>query len=55
MFDDKWYKYNDNICSPLEKDPELDKIFFLCYIQVGNDVGSINYLKQIIEILNKQK
>jgi len=55
MFDDRWYEYNDSICSPLENEPKLDKIFFLCYIQIGKDEESINYLKQIIEILNKQK
>lgn len=55
MFDDKWYKYNDNICNSLENEPELDKIFFLCYIQVGNDVESTEYLKLIIELLNKKK
>ena len=55
MFDDRWYQYNDSICSLLENEPKLDKIFFLCYIQIGKDEESINYLKKIIEILNRQK
>lgn len=54
MFDDKWYKYNDSICSPIENVPKLNKVFFLCYIQIGNDVANIEYLNQIIEILNKK-
>ena len=52
MFDDKWYEYNDSICSSIDGEPELDKIFFLCYIKVGSDVENIEYLKQIIESLN---
>ena len=55
MFDDKWYKYNDSICSSIENEPELDKIFFLCYIQIGSDAESYEYLKKIIESLNEQK
>ena len=54
MFNDKWYEYNDSTCSSIENVPELNKIFFLCYIQVGNDVESVEYLKQIIELLNKK-
>ena len=48
MFDDKWYEYNDSSCLAVEGEPELDKIFFLCYIKVGNDVENIEYLKKII-------
>ena len=55
MFDDKWYKYNDNFCSSIENEPELDKVFFLCYIQIGSDVENIEYLNKIIESLNKIK
>ena len=55
MFDDKWYKYNDSICSSIENEPELDKIFFMCYIQIGSDIESYEYLKKIIESLNEQK
>ena len=54
MFNDKWYEYNDSTCNSIENVPELNKIFFLCYIQVGNDVESVEYLKQIIELLNKK-
>ena len=37
MFDDKWYKYNDSVCSLINNEPKLDKIFFLFYIKVGSD------------------
>ena len=52
MFDDKWYKYNDSNCSSINCEPELDKIFFLCYIKVGSDIENIFYLKKIMESLN---
>lgn len=52
MFDDKWYKYNDCNCSSINCEPELDKIFFLCYIKVGSDIENIFYLKKIMESLN---
>ena len=55
MFDDKWYQYNDSICSSIDGEPKLDKIFFLCYIKVGSDVENIEYLKQIIDSLNENK
>ena len=50
MFDDKWYEYNDKKCSPIINEPKLDKIFFLCYIKVGNDDENIYYLNQIIDL-----
>ena len=52
MFDDKWYKYNDSNCSLINDKPKLDKIFFLCYIKVGNFAESVYYLEQIIDLLN---
>jgi len=52
MFDDKWYEYNDSFCRPINNEPELDRIFFLCYVRVGSDVEDIIYLKKIIESLN---
>ena len=48
MFDDKWYEYNDSSCFAVEGEHELDKIFFLCYIKVGNDIENIEYLKKFI-------
>ena len=48
MFDDKWYKYSDSICTPIDGEPKLDKIFFLCYIKIGNDINNVEYLKEII-------
>ena len=51
MFDDKWYKYNDSNCSLINNEPKLDKIFFLCYIKVGNDEENIFYLNKIIDLL----
>ena len=48
MFDDKWYEYSDAICTPIDGEPKLNKIFFLCYIKIGNDIDNIEYLKQII-------
>lgn len=53
MFDDKWYEYNDSICNPCE--PNLQRIFFLCYIKIGSDVENIEYLKKIVDLLNKKK
>ena len=50
MFDDLWYEYNDSVCTAIEGEPELDKIFFLCYIKVGSDIENIEYLKKIISI-----
>ena len=52
MFDDKWYKYNDSNCNLINGEPQLDKIFLLCYIQVGSDVDNIEYLKKIIDSFN---
>ena len=51
MFDDKWYSYNDSICTPIE--PQFDKTFFLCYIKMGNDLKNIKYLKKIVDSLNE--
>ena len=48
MFDGKWYEYSDAICTPIDGEPKLDKIFFLCYIEIGNDIDNVEYLKQII-------
>lgn len=53
MFDDKWYEYNDSICNPC--DPDLQRIFFLCYIKIGSDVENIEYLKKIVDLLNEKK
>lgn len=48
MFDNKWYEYNDSNCIPINGEPKLDKIFFLCYIKIGSDVDNVEYLKQIV-------
>ena len=53
MFDDKWYSYNDSICKPIDNELKLDKIFFLCYIQIGSKEENIEYLNKIIDILNE--
>lgn len=55
MFDEKWYEYNDSRCSLIDNEPELNKIFFLCYIKVGCEDESIEYLKKIIESFNEDK
>lgn len=53
MFDEKWYEYNDKKCNPIDGTPTLDKIFFLCYIKIGNNIDYIGYLKEISNYLNE--
>ena len=55
MFDEKWYEYNDKNCNPIDGTPTLDKIFFLCYIKIGNNIDYIGYLKEITNYLNDLK
>ena len=52
MFDGKWYEYNDRNCILIDGIPKLDRIFFLCYINIEKDVENIKYLKKIIDSLN---
>ena len=53
MFDEKWYEYNDSSCISLDNTPSLEKIFFLCYIKIGCDINSCDYLKEITDYLNE--
>ena len=55
MFDDKWYEYNDSWCRDVYGEPNLNKIFFLCYIKVGSNVENIDYLEKIANELNYKK
>lgn len=54
MFDNKWYEFNDSICREINGKPNLDKIFFLCYIKAKNDNDNFDYLEGIINSLNKE-
>jgi len=42
MFDDKWYEYNDNICTTINGESKLDNIFFYVILK----------LEVMLEILN---
>ena len=53
MFNDKWYEYNDSRCIPLDNLPDMDRIFFLCYTKVGDDIDNIYYLNKIIDSLEE--
>lgn len=53
MFNDKWYEYNDSRCIPLDNLPDMDRIFFLCYTRVGDDIDNIYYLNKIIDSLEE--
>ncbi len=55
MFDDRWYEYNDDRCIAINDKIDLNKVFFLCYIKIGIDTNNINYLEQIVKMLNKKK
>ena len=49
MYDDEWYEYNDSFCRAIESNPDLDKIFLLCYIKIGNEIEDVYNLKQITD------
>ena len=53
MFDEKWYEYNDSYCTVINGNPSLNKIFFLCYVKIGEEMNHIDYLKEIVDYLNK--
>ena len=55
MFDEKWYEYNDSNCRAINGIPSLEKIFFLCYIKIGCEMNHIDYLKEIVDNLNKHE
>ena len=55
MFDDKWYEYNDDKCRDVYGEPNLNKIFFLCYIKIGSDFENIDYLEEISNELKYKK
>ena len=54
MFNNRWYEYNDSNCRCIENEPNMDKIFFLCYIKLGKDTEKINFIEEIIDVLNKK-
>ncbi len=54
IFDDLWYEYNDSYCSPIKGNPNLDKIFLLCYAKVGCDVQDILYLKEMMKSMDEK-
>ena len=51
MFDNKWYEYNDSICRNIKNEPNLNKIFFLCYIRKDSIFENIDYLEEIVKMI----
>ena len=54
MFDDNWYKFNDSLVEDINDEPDLNKIFFLCYIKIGSDSKKIGYIEKIVNEMNKK-